>query len=131
MGLLGELVRGTTKAAGKRVVLSLLMFLPTQPFAYGHQGMNDGGVIAANWQQYSGEYAAYLYQSFNGATDQLRGQIAAIPPGKKPAIITDIDDTLIPGTHYFASMVDADEAKNPEPAHPQPVRALSGAVAVL
>lgn len=131
MGLLGELVRGATKAAGKSVVVSLLMFLPAQPFAHSHQGMNDGGVIAANWQEYSGEYAAYLYQSFNGATDQLREQIAAVPPGKKPAIITDIDDTLIPGTHYFASMVDADEAKSPEPAHPQPVRALPGAVAFL
>lgn len=131
MGLLGELVRVTTKAASKGVALSLVMFLPAQPFAYGYKEMNNGVVIAANWQKYSGEYAAYLYQTFNGATDQLPGQIAAIPPGKRPAVITDIDDTLIPGTHYFASMVDTGEAKSPGPVHHQPVRALPGAVAFL
>ena len=129
MGLLGELVRVTTKAAGKSVVASLVMFLPAQPFVYGQKEINNGVVIAANWQEYSGEYAAYLYQSFNGATDQLPRQIATVPAGKKPAIITDIDDTLIPGTHYFASMIDADDAKGLE--FRQPARALPGAVDFL
>gem|GEM_PF-4383131 len=124
MGQLGKLIN-------KAIVLLTSVFLAAQLFARDRKELNNGVVIAANWQEYSGEYAAYLYQSFNGASDQLAGQIATVPPDKKPAIITDIDDTLIPATHYFASLVDTDGTKSIEPDRYRPARALPGAVAFL
>ncbi len=134
MGQLGKLIRTKlirTKLVNGTVVLLLSLFLVTQLLARDRKELNNGVVIAANWQEYSGEYAAYLYQSFNGASDQLPRQIAAVPAGKKPAIITDIDDTLIPATHYFASLVDTDGTNSAEPPRRQPAKALPGAVAFL
>lgn len=121
--------------------LAILLFIPlltAKSFfanSYEQKDLNNEMIIAANWQQHSGEYAAYLYQSFNSATDQLENSLANIPEGKKPAIITDIDDTLIPGTTYFSSMVDTNDSRNIERSrfwwNHQEVTALPGSVDFL
>ncbi len=116
---MGQFGKRMKRAAG--VILAVL--LATQPLADNREELSNGAVIAANWHEYSGEYAAYLYQSFNCAGDRLPGQIATVPAGKKPAIITDIDDTLIPSRHYLTAR--QADAKN------WPARALPGAVAFL
>ncbi len=118
--------------------LILSCLLNVQSFvanSYEQKDLNNEMIIAANWQQHSGEYAAYLYQSFNSAADQLEPSLKQIPEGKKPAIITDIDDTLIPSTPYFTSMIDTNESRNIERSrfwwNHQEAKALPGSVEFL
>ena len=124
----------------KKILAALLVapFLGGQSLSvnsYDQKDLNNEVIIAANWQQLSGEYAAYLHQSFNTATDQLDNILLNLPEGKKPAIITDIDDTLIPSTAYFSSMVDTNESKNIERSrywwNHQEATALPGSVDFL
>ncbi|USE39092.1 hypothetical protein [Endozoicomonas sp. SCSIO W0465] len=76
-------------------VLPLLFIAPllsAQSFlasSFEQKDLNNEIIIAANWQQHSGEYSAYFYQSFNSATDQIEAILQSTPEGKKPAIITD------------------------------------------
>ena len=93
--------------------------------------LNSELVIAANWQQLSAEYDAYFYQVFNGASDRLVTVLANLPPGSKPAIITDINDTLISNTSYFSSLVGTDDSRSNERSlkywQRPPAQALPGA----
>lgn len=128
------------KKAHKKVLAALLLspLLSSQSLpanSFDQKDLNNEVIIAANWQQHSGEYAAYFYQSFNSATDQLEAILKRIPEGKKPAIITDIDDTLISGTPYFTSMVDTNESRSIERSrfwwNHQEAEALPGSVDFL
>ncbi|WBA83650.1 HAD family acid phosphatase [Endozoicomonas sp. GU-1] len=117
------------------LLLSPLLIQPLFADSVGQKALNNEVIIAANWQQHSGEYCAYFYQSFNGATDQLEALLTKTPEGKKPAIITDIDDTLISGTRYFTSLVDTHESRSIERSrfwwNHQETKALPGSVEFL
>ncbi len=47
-----------------------------------------------------------MHQGFNIASDQLPQKLARLSKKKKPAIIIDIDETLLKGTPCFSSMID-------------------------
>ena len=76
---------------------------------YSQKDLNNESVIAANWMQHAPEYQAMVYQGFNIAADHLPQRIKAVPKDKKPAIIVDIDDTLLKGTPFFSSMINSND----------------------
>ena len=97
-----------------KLCLSLLLVLCLQQVAavhsygavtYTQADLNNEVVLAANWMQHSAEYRALVYQAFNIATDQLEEKLGQIPKSKKPALIVDIDDTLVEGTVFRSSMI--------------------------
>jgi 5'-nucleotidase (lipoprotein e(P4) family) len=96
----------------------LLLISPTllsaAPAEYTQKDLNEERVVAANWQQHSPEYEALVYQAFNMARDNLNEALSKVPEGKKAAIITDIDDTLVNGAIYFASLPGTHSDKNAE-----------------
>ncbi len=77
---------------------------------YNQKDLNNELVIAAKWMQHSPEYRALVYQGFNFATDRLTEKLSQLPKDKKPAIIVDIDDTLINGSPFFSSLIDTSES---------------------
>ncbi|WP_299727121.1 HAD family acid phosphatase [uncultured Endozoicomonas sp.] len=122
--------------------LSFLLILTTyvalfsaQVQSYDQKDLNNEIVIAANWQQHSAEYEAYFYQVYNIASDRLSKAISKTPAGKKPAIITDIDDTLLSNTRYFSSLVGTEDRRNTERSlsywQQEDPKALPGAVSFL
>ncbi|MDP0560986.1 MAG: HAD family acid phosphatase [Candidatus Endonucleobacter sp. (ex Gigantidas childressi)] len=78
----------------------------SQAPTYSQQDLNDETVIAAYWMQNSPEYRALTYQGFNIAADQLKEKLALTPKNSYPAIIIDIDDTILGGTPLFSSLAD-------------------------
>ncbi|MDR2632626.1 MAG: 5'-nucleotidase, lipoprotein e(P4) family [Treponema sp.] len=62
---------------------------------------NHDLVMGILWQQHSGEYAALCYQAFNAG----KAYIASLPLGEKPAVVFDIDETLLDNSKYAAWMV--------------------------
>ncbi|MGI9280972.1 MAG: HAD family acid phosphatase [Endozoicomonas sp.] len=97
--------------------LTLLLFAASASLAsalsneYSQRDLNEERVVASNWQQHAPEYEALVYQSFNMARDNLANALNQLPDGKKAAIVTDIDDTLINGAIYFSSLVGTDSAR--------------------
>ena len=81
---------------------------------YSQKDLNEELVTAANWQQLSPEYDALLYQAFNRANDTLTEAIRNTPAGKKPAIVADIDDTLLESAAYFSSLIGTHNTKSIE-----------------
>ena len=51
--------------------------------------------LAVLWQQHSGEYQALCYQAYNLAALRLKEYTAAPKSGLPPAIVTDIDETIL------------------------------------
>ncbi|WP_252179747.1 HAD family acid phosphatase [Endozoicomonas sp. 4G] len=107
---------------------------------YSQRELNEEKVVASNWQQHSPEYEALVYQSFNMARDNLANALSQLSKGeraegKRAAIVTDIDDTLIDGTTYFSSMVGTDGVRNIDASmswwQTQRMEALPGAVDFL
>ena len=85
------------------VMLSFSLSVSAADFT--QKELNEEGVIAANWQQFATEYDALFYQTFNIARDNLAEALKKVPKGMKPAIVTDIDDTLLEGVSYFTSLI--------------------------
>ena len=94
------------------LAVALLAAASTVVSAFDQKDLNEETVIASHWQHLSGEYDAYLYQTFNGAKDLLAKALKETPKGKKPAIVTDIDDTLVNGSVYFSSLVGTSDDKS-------------------
>ena len=113
------------------IVLSSLC-CPAQASEYSQKDLNEEMVIAGNWQQHAPEYDALLYQVFNTARQNLPAALLKAPKGKKLAIVTDIDDTLIDGTIYFTSLQGTDQSRSIERSirwwNNQPTFALPGTV---
>ncbi|GGH21013.1 5'-nucleotidase, lipoprotein e(P4) family [Mucilaginibacter phyllosphaerae] len=62
---------------------------------------NNGKVWASLWQQRSAEYKALCYQAYNTARWRL-DEALKNPGSKPPAIITDIDETVLDNSPYDA-----------------------------
>ena len=92
----------------------LLSVVSVAASAFHQKDLNEETVIASHWQQLSGEYRACFYQTFNGARDHLAKALQQVPEGKKPAIITDIDETLVNGSAYFSSLTGTDDTHSAE-----------------
>ena len=73
--------------------------------------LNDQSILALNWVQQSGEYQALAYQAFNLAKiDFDRAIDAAV---EYPAVILDIDETLLNNSPYQAGLVDTNFGYTP------------------
>ncbi|AMO56792.1 hypothetical protein GZ77_02510 [Endozoicomonas montiporae] len=103
-----------------------------QPDDYSQKDLNEEIVIAGHWQHYAPEYDALFYQAFNTARQNLPELIQKAPQGKKLAIVTDIDDTLLEGVTYFTSLRGTDQQRTTERSirwwQNQPTYALPGTV---
>lgn len=80
-----------------------------------HIPIREHSVQSVMWQQNAAEYRALYYQAFNLATLRLDA-ILANPDlkGKKLAIITDIDETVLDNSPYAATMIAKDLEYVPE-----------------
>ena len=96
------------------LLLSSSTLLSAAPTEYAQKDLNEERVVASNWQQHSPEYEALVYQAFNIARDNLDDALSKVPEGKKPAIITDIDDTLVNGGLYFSSLTGTSSTRSSE-----------------
>jgi 5'-nucleotidase (lipoprotein e(P4) family) len=74
------------------------------------QQLNEQSVLATNWVQQSGEYRALAYQSFNMA--KLAFDNAVLRGIKNPAVVVDLDETLIDNSAYQASLIDTEQEFN-------------------
>ena len=65
--------------------------------------VNDQKLLPVLWQQHAAEYRALCYQAFNIAA--LRLQEALRSKKRKPAIITDLDETILDNSYNEAQLV--------------------------
>lgn len=72
---------------------------------------------AVAWRQTAAEYRALYYQGFNIAKARLDQALAEQKPGdKKPAIISDIDDTILSSNSYWGYLIAQDKAFFDDPS---------------
>ena len=101
----------------QEITLLLLWLLPLQLIAsqpYSQKDLNEERVISSLWQQESPEFTALVYQTYNFAFDSLPELLQNTPKGKKPAIVIDIDDTLLDSADYFSSLIGTDNSRTME-----------------
>lgn len=75
------------------------------------QELNEQSILAINWIQQSGEYRALAYQAFNCA--KLAFDNALAKQIKNPAVIVDIDETILDNSFYQAGLIDTNNAFSP------------------
>jgi 5'-nucleotidase (lipoprotein e(P4) family) len=74
--------------------------------AYTVQDLNEQTVMALAWVQTSAEYRELCYQAFNLAGMLVDKAVAFAQNGEKaPAVIADLDETLIDNSAYDAGLV--------------------------
>lgn len=103
---------------------------PTIQKSLTQQDLNDQSVMAIDWVQHSGEYRVLAYQAFNCA--KLAFDNANSLGIKKPAVIVDIDETVLDNSFYQAGLIDTSNAFNPTSwnrwIEAKKARAIPGAV---
>ena len=67
--------------------------------------LNQQGMLAVNWVQQSGEYRALTYQAFNVA--KLTFDTVKSKKINRPAIIVDIDETVLDNSPYQAGLLNS------------------------
>lgn len=75
------------------------------------QQLNEQSVLAINWVQQSGEYRALAYQAFNCA--KLAFDSAIAKGIKTPAVVVDIDETILDNSPYQAGLIDTNNSFSP------------------
>ncbi|RTG64813.1 5'-nucleotidase, lipoprotein e(P4) family [Serratia marcescens] len=73
---------------------------PPHTDAQAQQRLADQSVLAVNWFQQSGEYQALAHQAFNSA--QRAFDRARAAPGRKKAVVVDLDETMLDNSPYSA-----------------------------
>jgi 5'-nucleotidase (lipoprotein e(P4) family) len=86
------------------VLISQLQQDTQQQTTTGKQ-LNEQSMLAVNWVQQSGEYRALTYQAFNVA--KLTFDTAKSKNINRPAIIVDIDETILDNSPYQAGLLDS------------------------
>ena len=71
---------------------------PAKTDRQAQQQLADQSVLALNWFQQSGEYQALTHQAFNSA--RLAFDQAKVAPGKKKAVVVDLDETMLDNSPY-------------------------------
>ncbi|MBI3310534.1 MAG: 5'-nucleotidase, lipoprotein e(P4) family [Serratia liquefaciens] len=71
---------------------------PPKTDQQAQQRLADQSVLALNWFQQSGEYQALTHQAFNSA--RLAFDQAKATPGKKKAVVVDLDETMLDNSPY-------------------------------
>lgn len=85
------------------LVPTLLISLQ-QDTAFTDQQLNEQSIFALNWVQQSGEYRALAYQAFNIA--KFTFDTAQSYNISRPAIVIDIDETILDNSPYQAGLLD-------------------------
>ena len=97
------------------------------------QQLNEQSVMAIEWVQQSGEYAALAHQAFNLA--KIAFEHAVAKKVKNPAVIVDIDETVLDNSAYQAGLIDTNHLFSPSSWHQwvltEKARAIPGAVAFV
>lgn len=70
--------------------------------------LNDQLVLAINWTQDSGEYAAVAYQAYNLARIAFDQALAS--GVENPAVVLDLDETVLDNSAFQAGLIDTDAA---------------------
>ena len=85
------------------------------PESYYQKPNKENSVFAVLWQQFSTEYRALCYQAFLCARHSLDRQLeeAGGEWKKPPAIITDIDESILDNSAYNAKLINTDLDYNP------------------
>lgn len=96
----GKQARKLTLGAAVGVALLTLAGCAQPPHtdAQAQQRLADQSVLAVNWFQQSGEYQALAHQAFNSA--QRAFDQAKTAPGRKKAVVVDLDETLLDNSAY-------------------------------
>lgn len=84
---------------------------PSVPKTLTQRELNEQSVLAINWVQQSGEYRALAYQAFNCA--KLAFDSALAKGIKNPAVVVDLDETVLDNSPYQAGLIDTDSAFSP------------------
>lgn len=71
---------------------------PAKTDRQAQQQLANQSVLALNWFQQSGEYQALTHQAFNSA--RLAFDQAKVAPGKKKAVVVDLDETMLDNSPY-------------------------------
>lgn len=83
--------------------------------AQGQFQIREYSVQSVMWQQNAAEYRALCYQAFNLAKLRLDYFLDNLEDTeKKPAIVSDIDETLLDNSPYNAKMIERDAEYNQE-----------------
>ncbi|MEH2438540.1 MAG: 5'-nucleotidase, lipoprotein e(P4) family [Nostoc sp.] len=96
-----------TKFFAAPALLPVLLLSQLQQDTQGvinNQQLNEQSMLAVNWVQQSGEYRALTYQAFNIA--KLTFDTAKSKKIARPAIIVDIDETVLDNSPYHAGLLD-------------------------
>jgi len=68
---------------------------------------SDFGVASTVWYQTAGEVRALYYQAYNIANLQLETKLSNYSGSKKPAIVLDIDETVLNNSPHSAKSIDS------------------------
>ncbi|MBD2665129.1 acid phosphatase (Class B) [Richelia sinica FACHB-800] len=74
------------------------------PEAFTNKQLNEQSLMAVNWVQQSGEYRALVYQAFN--IGKIIFDTAKTKNISRPAVIVDIDETVLDNSPYQAGLFD-------------------------
>jgi 5'-nucleotidase (lipoprotein e(P4) family) len=85
------------------LVCFLTLFLNSCSSIAPRENSNEYMTLANMWVQNSAEYRALCLQAYNLATQQLTRQIA-VKSNKRPAIVLDIDETVLDNSPYQAML---------------------------
>ncbi|WP_281645490.1 HAD family acid phosphatase [Parendozoicomonas sp. Alg238-R29] len=103
-----------SQPAHKCLVFLHLLF-SCQLYALEWKDLYEQTTLAMLWQQHSEESRALSWQTFNMAADVVDQQLEQThASGKKPALVTDIDDTIIQASAYFAGFIGSNEKRTKE-----------------
>ncbi|CAK9889975.1 MULTISPECIES: 5'-nucleotidase, lipoprotein e(P4) family [Pseudomonas] len=97
--------------------ISLALLLLATPLVHAQTATNPEAAVRSNllvdavaWRQTAAEFRALYYQGFNVAKARLDQALANQKPGdKKPAIISDIDDTILSSNTYWGFLIGQDK----------------------
>jgi 5'-nucleotidase (lipoprotein e(P4) family) len=81
-----------------------------QKEALTQQQLNEQSVLGNLWMQQSGEYVALAHQAFNTAKVAFDSAIAQ--GVKHPAVVVDIDETILDNSAYQAGLIDTNNSFN-------------------
>jgi 5'-nucleotidase (lipoprotein e(P4) family) len=69
----------------------------------------DKLLISVAWYQHSAEMTALYYQGFNIARLRLDEALAAKTEGKPPAVVVDIDETMLDNSPFETAVINSDD----------------------
>lgn len=95
--------------AGSKCLLVLFLFAAScstpEPRLPEDHAKNDFMELAAVWSRASAEVRALYYQGYNVAKTALAANLKSTKTKKKPAVVVDIDETVLDNIPYQATVV--------------------------